>query len=148
MTIKQIAELSEKSHQTVGRWVETAKSKMDSIRSKMDKANSRCPARFTLEETIAIVRAGGNQTLADLLLQNAQQTECQYRVNRLPNGKQLEQMRRIYGDWQASRRIDFLLGYLPSEEYLSPEQARTLLQLLRKRLKEKSGQPDLPGLGT
>ncbi len=71
MTIKEICNLTEKSHQTIGRWVEFAKSKMDTIKSKMDKANPNNPADFTLNETIEIIRAGGNNTLADLLFQNA-----------------------------------------------------------------------------
>lgn len=146
MTIKQISGTANVSEKTIRNWIQKASVNLPQISGKTTEARRKSkPARFTLEETIAIVRAGGNKTLADLLLQNARQTERQYRVNRLPNGKQLEEMRRIFGEQEASLRIDFLLGYSKLEEYLSPEQARTQLQLLRKRL-ESSEQPDLPGL--
>lgn len=150
MTIKQIAAVANVTEKTVRSWIQKASVKLPQISGKTTEARRKGkPAAFTLEETIAIVRAGGNQTLADLLLQNARQTERQYRVNRLPNGKQLEELRRIYGNAEASTRIDFLLGYSKLEEYLNPEEARTQFQLLRKQLEEKSsGQPDLPGLNT
>lgn len=145
MTIKQISEIANVTEKTIRAWIQKASEKLPQISGKTTEARRKSkPAKFTLQETIAIVRAGGNQTLADLLLQNARQTERQYRVNRLPNGKQLEEMRRIFGEPEASRRIDFLLGYSKLEEYLTPAEARTQLQLLRKQLEAK--QPDLPGL--
>ena len=75
MTIKEISELTGKSHQTMGRWIKLSISKMDTIKSKMDKGNTSNPANFNLDETICIIKSGGNNLLADLLLHNAQEKE-------------------------------------------------------------------------
>jgi len=72
MTIREIAKLTGKSETTVRRWVSSAK--MAHISAKMaDASRKKEPADFTLEETITIIRSGGNDTLADLLQQNADQ---------------------------------------------------------------------------
>ncbi|MBD3306567.1 hypothetical protein GF348_09325 [candidate division KSB3 bacterium] len=126
MTIKQIAEIAEKSHQTVGRWIESVKSKMDTVKSKMDKATPNNPAQFNLAETIAIIRAGGNQTLADLLLENA---TSQYKNKETPekllkavlNGAALDRFMKLYGKEEACKRLDFLMGYEQSQKMIQPE---------------------------
>jgi hypothetical protein len=72
MTIKQIAELATSGETTIRRWAEKASAKMADISAKMAKAReTSVAADFTLPETIAIIRAGGNDTLADLLAENA-----------------------------------------------------------------------------
>jgi len=72
MTIKEIVKLTGKSETTIRRWISSAK--MAHISAKMaDAGSAKVPADFTLDETIAIIRAGGNHTLADLLKQNAEQ---------------------------------------------------------------------------
>jgi hypothetical protein len=78
MTIKQIAELCEAGVQTIRDWLKAGTEKIGSAgtetvsaRNKIAKAGHGRAALFTLEETIAIIRAGGNNTLADLLAQNA-----------------------------------------------------------------------------
>jgi hypothetical protein len=116
---------------------------MPSATDKMSAAGHGKPARFTLEETIAIVRAGGNNTLADLLLENAKQTDRNTRVNRLPNGKQLEEMRRIYGASEAGRRIDFAMGFSPNYALATPEQVRAGFRMIKQRLEDKSKQHGL-----
>ena len=73
MTIKQIAELAGVDRTTVVRWI----GRMDralctEIGAKCTEADkTKKPARFTLDETLEIIRAGGRSTLADLLAQNA-----------------------------------------------------------------------------
>lgn len=96
MTIKEIAEIASAGETTIRRWAEIASGKMAGLRAKMAGAQeSKKPADFTLEETIAIIRAGGNETLADLLAQNAKEktTPKKKQVSGLPNGKQIEQLR-------------------------------------------------------
>jgi transcriptional regulator with XRE-family HTH domain len=74
MTMEEIATLCGAGKTTVRRWVDTACAKMAHLRAKMAHAfETKVAARFTLPETIAIIRAGGNETLADLLAQNANQ---------------------------------------------------------------------------
>jgi len=87
MTLKEIAQLANVGKTTVQDWIkkmnenrsdlnENGSSNLNEIRSgileKIAKARKDSkPADFTLEETIAIVRAGGNETLANLLAENA-----------------------------------------------------------------------------
>jgi len=71
MTIRQIAETCGVDERTVQRWTRAATDKMSSIGDKMSSSSPMHPACFALEETIAIIRAGGRSTLADLLLENA-----------------------------------------------------------------------------
>ncbi len=94
MTIKEIAQVANVEERTVRRWAEKAADKMSAIKDKMSASSPAYPADFTLPETIATIRAGGNETLADLLEQNAKEKPAKSRrVNGLPNGKQLEQFR-------------------------------------------------------
>lgn len=72
ITTKEIAELCKVDERTIRRWVEIASDKMSGLSDKMSEAfKSKVLSDFTLTETIAIIRAGGNDTLADLLSQNA-----------------------------------------------------------------------------
>ncbi len=76
MTIKQIAELCRVDERTVQRWVVQASDKMSGLSDKMSEAlRTKKPARFTLPETMAIIRASGRSTLADLLQENAQRSQ-------------------------------------------------------------------------
>lgn len=75
MTLKQIADLTDKGESTIRRWIDAASAKMAGLSAKMaDAKESKKPARFTLDETIAIIKAGGNETLANMLRQNAEQS--------------------------------------------------------------------------
>lgn len=80
MTIKEIAELTGKSKSTVENWIkkilngETTLINGEttlSIREKISSASPAYPARFNEEEVITIIRAGGNETLANLLQDNS-----------------------------------------------------------------------------
>ncbi len=93
MTIKEIADLATSGETTIRRWAEKASAKMADISAKMAKAReTSVAAEFTLPETIAIIRAGGNDTLADLLEMNAKQEQAKpmAQPKKLPNGKQME----------------------------------------------------------
>jgi hypothetical protein len=71
MTLENISELLGKSKRTVERLAQSC-DKMTQVGDKIAQAKqSKKPAEFNLEETLSIVRAGGNQILADLLAQNA-----------------------------------------------------------------------------
>ena len=72
MTIKEIAELATVSESTVRNWITSAKTAEVSAKTAKAKETS-VAADFTLYETLAIIRAGGNDTLADLLAMNATQ---------------------------------------------------------------------------
>lgn len=69
MKIKEISELTGKGETTIRRWITSAK--MAEASAKMAKAKrTQTPAEFTLVETVEIIRAGGNETLANLLMEN------------------------------------------------------------------------------
>jgi len=73
MTIRQIADLCEAGDQTIRDWIgKTTSPESVEISTKIGEARrtSRA-ARFALPEVLAIIRAGGKHTLADLLEQNA-----------------------------------------------------------------------------
>lgn len=89
MTNKEISELCKVDLRTVQLWAKKVGEKISSIGEKISSSTSTYPADFTLPETIAIIRAGGNDTLADLLAQNANEKKSPA----IPNGKQLEQLR-------------------------------------------------------
>lgn len=75
MTLEQISGLLGKSKRTVERLAQSC-DKMTQVGDKIAQAKqSKKPAEFNLEETLSIVRAGGNNLLADLLSQNAKNNE-------------------------------------------------------------------------
>jgi len=74
MTIKEIAEVCGVDERTVQRWVGSVSDKMSSVSDKMSSSSPMYPARFSLDEVLAIIRAGGRATLADLLADNAART--------------------------------------------------------------------------
>jgi len=74
MTIRQIAELCNVDRTTVLRWVQ--KLEDGAIRTEVgakctEAQDAREPARLSLEAVLALIRAGGRDTLADLLADNA-----------------------------------------------------------------------------
>jgi Prophage antirepressor len=71
MTAKQIAELCEVTERAVQLWTKKAD---ENISEKISSAGHGKPADFTLDEALAIIRAGGKNTLADLLADNAQKS--------------------------------------------------------------------------
>jgi transcriptional regulator with XRE-family HTH domain len=94
MTIKEIADLCKVERRTVQNWMAKVSEKDSKVLEKITKAReTSIAASFTLEETIAIIRAGGNDTLADLLAENAKKVESTPTRAKLPNGKQMEQYR-------------------------------------------------------
>jgi hypothetical protein len=78
MTVKEIAELCGVDETTVQRWVKKISDcKMQSeLSERLTNAGHGIPADFTLDETLAIVRAGGNDTLANLLAENAKNRDA------------------------------------------------------------------------
>lgn len=110
MTIKEIASLCEVDERTVRRWVEQASDKLPELSDKMSEAfKTKKLANLSLSETIAIIRAGGKNTLADLLAENAKKVEAPKAV-RLPNGTQLRELR-----------------LMADKKYLSPYQVQLVL---------------------
>jgi transposase-like protein len=78
MTIRDIAETTGKDESTVRKWITSASEEnplvagiIPVIKRKMSDSSPMYPANFTLLETVAIIRAGGNELLANLLEQNA-----------------------------------------------------------------------------
>lgn len=89
MTLNQIAGLTGKAESTIRSWITSAKTagssaktagsseKMSGLSAKIAEAKrTKKPAQFTLEETIEIIKAGGNETLANLLLENAHRQQA------------------------------------------------------------------------
>lgn len=63
-------------------------------------------------------------------------------MSRLPNRKQIEEMRRVFGCLEAGIRLDFVIGYASADYPLSKEEAANRLRQIREGL----GQELLPGL--
>ena len=91
MTLNQIAGLAGRDESTVRKWIKSVTGKTPEISGKTpltsgifvhisekisDAKKSSKPAQFTLEETIEIIKAGGNETLANLLLENANRQQA------------------------------------------------------------------------
>ena len=76
MKIVEIAEICSTNPRTIRRWIHQISDKMPVLLDKMSEAfTKKQPADYNLLEVIAIIRAGGRNTLADLLLQNAKEQE-------------------------------------------------------------------------
>jgi len=74
MTVKEIAKLAGKSTRTVQRWIEEAR-RQNVLTRRQNVTTKQYDFDFTLEDTITIIKAGGNETLANLLLDNANQNQ-------------------------------------------------------------------------
>ena len=121
MTIREIAELCEVDKTTVQRWAQKTD---DAIRIEIDakcrKAlETKEEAGFSLPEALAIIRAGGKNTLASLLEDQIKEKPVQLKM---PSGTQLHEFRMIYGK-DAASRMDFLIGY--SRTAYQPQQSLT-----------------------
>lgn len=119
MTIKEIATTANVDRTTVLRWMKKVIGAFCTvIGAKCTEAEkTKVEADFTLEETIAIVRAGGNDTLADLLLANAKESQKPTaKTPKLPNGSQLREIRVMFERQAIDKsQVARLLGLLPSE---------------------------------
>lgn len=142
MTSKQIAETCGVALRTVQTWAKKAGANSASVGAKSASAGHGRFARYTLEETIEIVRAGGRHTLAALLLENATRRRGEHRIDQLPNGTQLNQLRRIYGEYEAARRVAYIIGYSAREEVASPDFASSAFAQIRQQLEEKRRDDD------
>lgn len=77
MTIKEVADTANVTEKTVRGWITKASVELPELSGKTTEARRKgIAARFTLPETIAIIRAGGNETLALLLEENANQSKA------------------------------------------------------------------------
>lgn len=79
MTIREIAEIANTSEKTIREWIKTASEKLPEVLPGLsaktaEAQETKKPALFTVDEVIAIIRAGGRATLADLLAENARRT--------------------------------------------------------------------------
>ena len=123
MTIKEIAGLCEVSESAGRSWIaKTAESA--GLSAKTANSQGKGPARFTLEETLAIIRAGGKNTLADLLQENAARHKGIASATRLPNGAQLHEIYRLF-----------------HEKALTPAHAQRLLGVAELRQAEPAEPP-------
>jgi len=77
MTLQEVTNLcGYKSTKTLLKWIRNNGQNLTMIGQKMTEAQkTKKPAQFTLHETIEIVRAGKNEALANLLMQNAQSSQ-------------------------------------------------------------------------
>ena len=114
MTLKEIASTANVDDSTVRRWAAKASGKMPEISGKMTKAReTSVAADFALEEVIAIIRAGGNDTLANLLVENATVPgPSPFRQVAL-SGKALEQLRLMVKAGGNAERIAMYLVGIP-----------------------------------
>lgn len=78
MTIKQIADVANVTERTVRAWIKEASERLPKVSGKTSEARANSiPAHFTLEETIEIIKAGGRETLAALLEDNARKSQAE-----------------------------------------------------------------------
>lgn len=145
MTIREIAEVANVSEATVRNWAaKTAGSAL--ITAKIADCRGKEAARLTLDETLAIIRAGGKATLANLLAENAAKRPAA--APKLPNGTQLRELNRM-----AERRIlspyqvQLVLGVAVPRATPLPEVPATEAEALEgfARVRAAFGQKSLPG---
>lgn len=76
MTVKELASFCGKNKSTIGRWIEKAGCKMQSISCKMQQATPDNPSDFTLDEVEAILRAGSmSKDAVSILMENARNNQ-------------------------------------------------------------------------
>lgn len=150
MTFGEIAELCSVDERTVRRWAEIAAGEMPDILPVIENARKGSPARFSLPMALAMVRAGGKPTLAALLAENATKTLPAPKP-RLPNGKQLEELRRLHeakvlSPYQVQLVLGVAIPRTPGvpEVPATPEQANAAFAELRKRFPGALPAPGLP----
>lgn len=122
MSFREIAELCGVAETTVNRWASSCNS--EEISCKMQKARETSKAaQFTLEETLAIIRAGGKGLLADLLEQNARGGLPIPKAAPVLSGAYFRELRFMVKDRILSpRQVQMVLGVAPaaSEGALPP----------------------------
>jgi hypothetical protein len=136
MNTREIAATCGVAERTVRDWIRKASVKSAELSAKSAEGRGT-GARYTLQETLAIIRAGGRHTLASLLEENARTFHITTRIDRLPNGVQLAELRRIYGAGEAARRIDFLIGYSRREDPASLEYANQAFNKIHEDLRQR-----------
>jgi len=139
MTTKEIAQALNTDVRNVQNWVKSISVKITSINEKFTLSSPRYPANYDLEETCLIIEEGLGKGTADAFRTNAVYAECESKKAKavktgLPSGTQLKEMRLIYGEREAGKRLDKLIGYTESKKEPSiPEQRALQLQNLSKR---------------
>lgn len=129
MTARQIAEAVGKDERSVQRWARKAADKMSSVAEKTSSAGHGTPANYTLDETIAIIEHGLGKNAAALFRENATHSARNFRhvlpapatapasvqltTTNTPTAALLRELRTIYGTVEASKRIDYMIGYKP-----------------------------------
>ena len=120
MTIRELADLCEVAESTIRSWITSANSAEIFAKTAEAQKTSKA-ARFTLPEVLAIVRAGGKNTLAALLEENAAKSLPAAKP-RLPNGKQTEYLYRLYHEKAISPyQVQLVLGVAAPRERPLPE---------------------------
>lgn len=126
MTIREIAELCGVDTKTVRRWVDKVSRGAGQNAQPELKARSMAAGeagesvKYTLDETLAIVRAGGKTTLAALLAENAAKRPAA--APKLPNGVQLHELGRLVEKHVISNyQAQLLLGVAIPRENPLPE---------------------------
>ena len=126
MTLVQIAAVANVNEITIRRWAVSASDKMSEISDKMSKAReTSVAADFTLPETIAIIRAGGNETLANLLAENAAR---QTKTPGLPTAQEMRECRLLAEKGFISKhQLQVRLGFDPEYRGRSYREKQTAL---------------------
>lgn len=141
MTIKQIAEVANVDESTIRRWADKASGKMPDISGKMHKAReTSVAADFSVSEVVAIVRAGGNRTLADLLAENARQMGTESRRSPAKgalSGPVLRELQKIYHSADLQDRLDSYFGWAhaPAHNPVNP-MGRAIVPAIERESRE------------
>jgi len=154
MTLYEIAELANVDERSIRRWLEKASDAtpgypgaVPGAWQRLQKAqDEKIPAAFNLQEIIAILISGGRTGLAGVLAENAAKSLPAPKP-RLPNGKQLEELRLLHKDKVLSPyQVQLVLGVAvprvdPFPEVpATQEQGEQAFELMRSRF----SRPGLP----
>lgn len=123
MTIKEIAIAVGKPETTVRGWTRQASMKSVNVKTKLiDAKETKKPADFDLDETCLILDEGLGKNAADIFRENAIRHSVPAtpkKEHRYPSPDEMREYRMIYGEEEAGKRIDFMIGY--SRRYDKPK---------------------------
>ena len=121
MTVKEIAKSVGKTERSVHNWVKNASEKNAQVCEKIAEARATSkPADYTFDETCFIIECGMGESAAGVYRASASE-----KTTELPNGSQLEALRKIYGD-EAKSVVSFLIGYKADSQDLTYPVAHNL----------------------
>jgi DNA-binding transcriptional MerR regulator len=124
MTIKEIAEMTNVSAETVRRWVHNLPQNVEGIKERLSlaKKSGKTSVDFSLPEVIEIVRAGGNETLAKMLMDNAAMKQLDEKKSSTLSGNHFDILRSMIDTLEAQeKRLSAVESEISSIKKQSPK---------------------------